>query len=325
MDLGAANIFIAMAIATTKATLVVLFFMHLYDEGGVNRLVFVVSLALSGGSHPRCVRRSDDPAAHLASQRGPPASDASGQPRELSRGALGPGPPRTLRTHIAPRKDRGGWVMRHARERWMVGLGLGLPVLLFIPSWATADPEEAKVGGEVRRESEGGGKADTKTEEVVPLVKRLERLRSARAEVESVVVEDPGSGIAPVEPVSRQEAVVPPRPPTLERPESLPELGVREKQRWFRTPEWRARFGELRRCPGEVAFRRSVRPRAVKAGRVVLRWIIDLEGRVRDAAVVAAAPVDPDVMSCVHRKMSEWQITPRPDTPYRANWTLRLR
>jgi cytochrome c oxidase subunit 4 len=44
IDLGAANIFIAMAIATTKATLVVLFFMHLWDEGGVNRLVFVVSV-----------------------------------------------------------------------------------------------------------------------------------------------------------------------------------------------------------------------------------------------------------------------------------------
>ena len=44
IDLGAFNIWLAMAIATTKATLVVLFFMHLYDEGGVNRLVFVVSL-----------------------------------------------------------------------------------------------------------------------------------------------------------------------------------------------------------------------------------------------------------------------------------------
>jgi len=44
IDLGAANIFIAMAIATTKATLVVLFFMHLWDGGGVNRLVFVVSV-----------------------------------------------------------------------------------------------------------------------------------------------------------------------------------------------------------------------------------------------------------------------------------------
>jgi caa(3)-type oxidase subunit IV len=39
-----ANIYLAMGIAITKATLVVLFFMHLWDEGGVNRMVFVVSL-----------------------------------------------------------------------------------------------------------------------------------------------------------------------------------------------------------------------------------------------------------------------------------------
>ena len=44
MDLGSANIFVAMAIATTKATLVLLFFMHLYEEGAVNRLILVTSV-----------------------------------------------------------------------------------------------------------------------------------------------------------------------------------------------------------------------------------------------------------------------------------------
>jgi cytochrome c oxidase subunit 4 len=44
IDLGGANIFIAMGIAITKATLVVLFFMHMWEMGGVNRMVFVVSL-----------------------------------------------------------------------------------------------------------------------------------------------------------------------------------------------------------------------------------------------------------------------------------------
>ena len=44
MDLGAANIGIALAIATVKATLVVLFFMHLSESHGANRLVFVVSV-----------------------------------------------------------------------------------------------------------------------------------------------------------------------------------------------------------------------------------------------------------------------------------------
>jgi cytochrome c oxidase subunit 4 len=44
IDLGAANIYLAMAIACTKAALVVIFFMHLSDSGGVNRLVFVASV-----------------------------------------------------------------------------------------------------------------------------------------------------------------------------------------------------------------------------------------------------------------------------------------
>src|SRR4029077_2862056 len=44
MDLGSANIGIALAIATVKATLVVLFFMHLSESHGANRLVFVFSV-----------------------------------------------------------------------------------------------------------------------------------------------------------------------------------------------------------------------------------------------------------------------------------------
>ena len=48
MDFGNFNIVIAMVIATIKASLVVLFFMHLWDEGPVNRLIFVVSLVFVG-------------------------------------------------------------------------------------------------------------------------------------------------------------------------------------------------------------------------------------------------------------------------------------
>ena len=44
MDLGALNLPLAMAIASLKATLVVLFFMHLYDESPVNKMVFVLSV-----------------------------------------------------------------------------------------------------------------------------------------------------------------------------------------------------------------------------------------------------------------------------------------
>lgn len=46
-DLGEFNIFIALAIAITKATLVVLFFMHMIDTPTSNRIVFIVSLVFS--------------------------------------------------------------------------------------------------------------------------------------------------------------------------------------------------------------------------------------------------------------------------------------
>lgn len=44
MDLGSANIYVAMFIASTKATLVLLFFMHLWEETAVNRLIFITSV-----------------------------------------------------------------------------------------------------------------------------------------------------------------------------------------------------------------------------------------------------------------------------------------
>lgn len=47
-NFGAFNILIAMAIATVKASLVVLFFMHLYDDTRLNQVVFVSSLLCLG-------------------------------------------------------------------------------------------------------------------------------------------------------------------------------------------------------------------------------------------------------------------------------------
>jgi cytochrome c oxidase subunit 4 len=44
MDFGAWSLVIALVIACTKATIVALFFMHLYDHRGASRLVFVVSI-----------------------------------------------------------------------------------------------------------------------------------------------------------------------------------------------------------------------------------------------------------------------------------------
>jgi hypothetical protein len=160
------------------------------------------------------------------------------------------------------------------------------------------------------------------------LEKRLERLRSERSgSLEPVRLVDPGATrIAPATGLTRQELGLPAPVPALDRIQSLPQLSDAEKERWFQTREWRERFTELRRCPGEVALRRSARIRSVPAGVVLLRWTTDHLGRARDTAVVAeSGRIDPDVMTCVHRKMGEWQVLPPPATPYRADWTLNLR
>jgi len=44
MNLGGVNLPLALTIATIKATLVVLFFMHMTEAAGTNRIIFVVSL-----------------------------------------------------------------------------------------------------------------------------------------------------------------------------------------------------------------------------------------------------------------------------------------
>lgn len=46
-DLGAINLPLAVTIATIKATLVVLFFMHMIDTPTANRIVFVVSIVFA--------------------------------------------------------------------------------------------------------------------------------------------------------------------------------------------------------------------------------------------------------------------------------------
>jgi cytochrome c oxidase subunit 4 len=47
MNLGGLNLPLALTIATIKATLVVLFFMHMTEASGANRIVFVVSIVFA--------------------------------------------------------------------------------------------------------------------------------------------------------------------------------------------------------------------------------------------------------------------------------------
>ncbi len=47
IDLGVGNIFVALLIASIKATLVILFFMHMIDTPAANRIVFVTSIVFA--------------------------------------------------------------------------------------------------------------------------------------------------------------------------------------------------------------------------------------------------------------------------------------
>ena len=64
MDLGSANLPLALLIATIKAGLVVMFFMHLWDSEGINRVVFgealLIELVLLAGEIGDLLTRMPD-------------------------------------------------------------------------------------------------------------------------------------------------------------------------------------------------------------------------------------------------------------------------
>jgi hypothetical protein len=201
---------------------------------------------------------------------------------------------------------RGGWVAAA-----MFAAGVPAVLMLGAHGPATAQPP----GGADDGDGAGGD-----------LQQRMERLRAAPNDLATPVdVEDPGTRIRPATEPPDRERAAPPAPINENRPETLPELSGRAAAALVSEPGYRERLEELRRCRGEVAIERRVKPGAVAAGGVLLRWIVERDGLVQDAEVVATAPTDPDVMGCVHRKLAAWQITPPPETPYRVSRRLSFR
>ena len=74
-------------------------------------------------------------------------------------------------------------------------------------------------------------------------------------------------------------------------------------------PEIDARMAGARVCRLEIARRKRVAPAQVRAQTLELRWVILPSGRVAARQVVATSPVDPDVMTCVKRRMGSWTFT----------------
>jgi hypothetical protein len=86
-----------------------------------------------------------------------------------------------------------------------------------------------------------------------------------------------------------------------------------------------ARVSELLACRLEIATDRRVRLQDVAAGSVLLRWTVQPGGGVTDAETVARRRTDPEVLSCVRRKMEAWLFIRAPGgEPLAIQQTLKF-
>jgi hypothetical protein len=73
--------------------------------------------------------------------------------------------------------------------------------------------------------------------------------------------------------------------------------------------ELQANFETLENCRVDVARARRVELSKVVADQLLLRWTIEPSGLTYATEVVAARPVDLDLMDCVKAAMSRWSFT----------------
>jgi hypothetical protein len=86
-----------------------------------------------------------------------------------------------------------------------------------------------------------------------------------------------------------------------------------------------ARVSELLACRLEIATDRRVRLQDVAASSVLMRWTVQPGGGVTNAETVAQRRTDPEVLSCVRRKMESWVFIRAPGgEPLAVEQTLKF-
>lgn len=68
------------------------------------------------------------------------------------------------------------------------------------------------------------------------------------------------------------------------------------------------RLRELNACRIDVAREKHRAPKDLRAGTLLLRWTIGLDGSVSGAEVVAMTPVDPAIMECARQTIAKWKF-----------------
>ena len=199
-------------------------------------------------------------------------------------------------------------------RRFLMGVGLTFLTVGGAPGTAAAQAP-AQAPGSTQAQAPRGD----------DLQQRMRDIKDEPSDqVKAVPVQDPGTRIPAPAQVTERERRLPAPEPREDRPATLPELSGAQKRALFATPGYQERFEELTRCREEVALARKARPADVAARGVQLRWMVGTDGDVQSVQVVAAGSVDPDVLGCVHRKVSSWRISPPPNMPYRASHRLRF-
>lgn len=82
---------------------------------------------------------------------------------------------------------------------------------------------------------------------------------------------------------------------------------------------------ELRGCRVEVARLLQMQPADITVPDLEVRWTITRAGSTTDSEVVASGPVDPQVTSCIKRRLSTWQFSPLSRGPARVVYSLAMR
>jgi hypothetical protein len=112
------------------------------------------------------------------------------------------------------------------------------------------------------------------------------------------VMEWAGNGEKSIKPVAADIAnAPPPRPPE----------GVIDPARLQR--ETASALETVENCRFDVARDKRIAPSKVVADQLILRWTIDPSGQTSSTEVVAATPVDLELMDCVKAAMSRWSFT----------------
>jgi hypothetical protein len=131
-------------------------------------------------------------------------------------------------------------------------------------------------------------------------------LKQPRADVEQLESAIP----TPTPEQGAKERKAPPAPVT--QPPSLP---VFSAEVLALDSNMDQRVNDLLACRLQIAADRRVPAKRVMAGSLLLRWTVRPDGSVTDAEAVSMKDTDPEVSSCVQRKMSLWQFDRPRDAP----------